>query len=112
MEFMLLFLQRKGQPEGDPAAFAAMGKFAGELAGRGMLRRGAPLAVEATGARIRMRDGKALVSDGPFAETKEVVAGFALMRVASRAAALELAARVPHARWGTVEVRQVAGAGK
>jgi len=107
VEFMLLFLQRKGQPEGDPAAFAAMGKFAGELAGRGMLRRGAPLAVEATGARIRMRDGKALVSDGPFAETKEVLGGFWVIEAESRAEAIEIACRCPHAQRGIVEVHQL-----
>jgi hypothetical protein len=87
--------------------FAEMKKFAGELASQGKLRRGAPLLAESAGARIRVRAGKAFVSDGPFAESKEVVGGFWIVAVASRAEAIEIAQRCPHARYGIVEVLPV-----
>jgi hypothetical protein len=47
------------------------------------------------------------VIDGPFAEAKEVVGGYNLVRAASRAEAIELAVRCPHARWGSIEVREI-----
>ena len=104
MEFMLLFMARRGAPKPEPAGFAAMGKFAAELASQGKLRRGAPLGDESAGTRVRVRAGRTLVSDGPFAESKEVVAGFWIIDAASRAEAIEIARRTPHARGGTVEV--------
>jgi len=101
---MLLFLQRRGEPDGGPACFAAMNELARELAGRRMLRRGAPLAAESSAARVRVRNGKAFVSDGPYAETKEVLAGFWVIEVASREEAIDIARRAPHAQFGIVEV--------
>ena len=86
---------------------AEMWAFTLDLKERGVHVVGGRLPRETPPAFVEQRGSQTLVVDGPFAETKEVVAGFALMRVPSRAAALELAARVPHARWGTVEVRQV-----
>jgi hypothetical protein len=67
----------------------------------------AQLALDPPAARIEARGGKPLVVDGPFAETKEVVGGYYIVRAASRAEAIELAARCPHAKWGAVEVREV-----
>ena len=107
MEFLLLFTeQRRGEPA-EPGGFAEMKKFAGELADQGKLRRGAPLGPDSAGARVRVRDGKAFVSDGPFAESKEVVGGFWIVDVAGREEAIEIARRTPHARYGTVEVHPV-----
>ena len=93
MEFVLLFTERKGAPAPEPAGMAEMGKFAGELASRGILKRGAPLASESAAACVRVRDGKTLVSDGPFAESKEVVGGFWIIDVGDRDAAIEIARR-------------------
>jgi hypothetical protein len=107
MECMLLFTERKGAPKTGPAGFAAMKSFAAELAGEGKLRRGARLIADSAGARVRVRDGTALVSDGPFTESKEVVGGFWIVEVASRAEAIEIARRCPHARHGIVEVHLV-----
>jgi hypothetical protein len=81
-----------------------MKQFAGALASQGTLRRGAPLAAESSGARVRVRDGKALVTDGPFAETKEAVGGFWIVEAASREEAIEIAGRCPHAQYGIVAV--------
>ncbi len=107
MEFMLLFKAREDAPAPERAGMAEMGKFAGELAGQRKLRRGAPLGP--TGAWVRVRDGKALVTDGPFAESKEVVGGFWVIEAADRAEAIEIARRCPHARGGTVEVHRLLG---
>jgi hypothetical protein len=54
-----------------------------------------------------VRDGKRLVTDGPFAETREQLGGYFLVEAKDREAALEIAARIPMARKGTVEVRPV-----
>jgi hypothetical protein len=61
----------------------------------------------ASATTVRVRDGDAEIVDGPFAVTKEVLAGFYLVECADLDEALALAARIPPARWGTVEVRPV-----
>jgi hypothetical protein len=106
MEFMLLFTGR-ADDSFHPDGFVEMNRFAGELARQGKLRRGAPLAPDAVGARVRVRDGKAIVSDGPFAESKEVIGGFWIVEAANRDEAIEIARRTPHAGYGTVEVHFV-----
>lgn len=107
MEFMLLFLEREGARRGGPDGLAAMKGFAGDLASQGKLRRGAPLTAEPTRARVRVRNGRALVTDGPFAESEEVVGGFWIVEVGSRAEAIDIARRCPHAQYGLVEVHRV-----
>jgi len=64
-----------------------------------------PLLPEATGIVVRVRDGKATVTDGPFAETKEQLAGYFLIEAQDRNDAVRIATLVPGARVGTVEVR-------
>ena len=106
MEFMLLFVARKdAPPSGGPEVLAEMKKYSGELASQGKLRIGAPLRAESEGARIRVRGGKPLATDGPFAESKELLGGFWVVDVASRDEAIAIARRCPHARHGIVEVR-------
>jgi hypothetical protein len=61
----------------------------------------------ASATTVRVRDGDAEIVDGPFAVTKEVLAGFYLVECANLDEALALAAQIPPARWGTVEVRPV-----
>ncbi len=61
----------------------------------------------ASATTVRVRDGDAEIVDGPFAVTKEVLAGFYLVECADLDEALALAARIPPARWGTIEVRPV-----
>jgi hypothetical protein len=107
VEYLLVFLSRRGAPSGEPGGMAEMKKFASGLASQGKLRRGAPLIAESAGARVRVRAGKAFVSDGPFAESKEVIGGFWIIEVASREEAIEIARRCPHARHGIVEVHLV-----
>jgi hypothetical protein len=79
---------------------------------RGLMERGVFLAAEALVApdaarTVRVRSGRAMITDGPFAETKETVAGFILIDVADADAAMEVARGIPMARLGGVEVRPV-----
>jgi hypothetical protein len=83
-------------------AYNAFGEEAGDhiLAGEGLY----PTAAAKT---VRVQDGERLVTDGPFAETKEQLGGFYLLECASLDDALDLAANIPAASYGCVEVRQV-----
>ena len=107
MEFLLLFNERTGTPAPEKEGFAAMKKYSGELRSRGMLRRGGPLAPAAAGATVRVRDGKASITDGPFPETKELIAGFWIVDVPGRAEVLEVARQCPHVQRGPIEVHVV-----
>ncbi len=66
---------------------------------------GAPLHPTSTAATVRLRDGKRLVTDGPFAETREQLGGYYLVDARDLDEAIGIAARIPGARRGTVEVR-------
>jgi len=66
-----------------------------------------PLQSATRAATLRVRDGKVLITDGPFAETKEQIGGFFLFEAASLQEALDIAAKWPSARLGTIEVRPV-----
>ena len=88
-------------------AVEKMTKFTEELAKSGALISLDGLTPPSQGAQVRFQGGKPTVTDGPFAETKEVVGGFWMIRAASRQAALDWAARVPAADGDIIEVRQV-----
>ncbi len=68
---------------------------------------GAPLHPTSTAATIRLRDGKRLVTDGPFAETREQLGGYFLIDAQDLDEAMGIAARIPGARKGTIEIRPV-----
>jgi hypothetical protein len=78
-----------------------------ELAANGELIVSEALADASLTRRVSVRDGQTLTSDGPFAEAKELLAGFFLLEVESEQRAVEIAARVPEAGLGLVEVRPV-----
>ena len=107
MEYVLLFLHREGVTAGDPAGMAEMGRYVEELVRQRKLRRGAPLADGSEGARVRVHDGTPFVTDGPFAETKELLGGFWIVDVADRDEAIGIAVRCPHARDGAIDVHRL-----
>ena len=108
MQFMLILSAERDQPGPTrEEMFAEMAVYANGLAAEGRIQGGAPLHDEEEGARIRVRDGKTSVVDGPFTETKEIVGGFFLIEAKSREEAIELASGCPAARSGFVEVREV-----
>jgi hypothetical protein len=78
-----------------------------QLTAKGQYLGGHPLHPPATAANVRIRNGKRLVTDGPFAETREQLGGYMLIDAKDLDEAIGIAARVPGARMGTVEVRTV-----
>ena len=92
-------------PEESTAMECATDAWVGEMDGRGVRREGRPLAPVREAAVVRIRDGEMLVSDGPFAETKEQIAGYDVVECSSLTEAIEVAAKHPVARFGAVEVR-------
>jgi hypothetical protein len=112
MRYMLLCYddEQAWQRAGQSAQRAAMDEAARlchEINAKGQYRIAAPLEPPATASTVRVRDGKRLVTDGPFAETREVLGGFYLIDVNSLDEAIEIAARHPGAPVGAVEIRQV-----
>lgn len=78
-----------------------------DLRASGHFITGAPLLSTETATTVRVRNGKTLITDGPFAETKEQLAGFYMLEVRDMNEALRLAEKIPPARYGSVEVRPV-----
>jgi len=87
--------------------YAEQMQVAQELTANGQYQGGAPLHPVTTATSVRVRDGKRLLTDGPFAETREQLGGYMLIDVPDLDAAIAVAARSPVARVGTVEVRPV-----
>src|SRR5581483_12150731 len=110
MKFILLIYHDERQWERLSDAdhqkiYGEYGNLREELQGKGQLVTGSQLQPTRTAASIRLRDDKELVTDGPFAETHEQLAGFFLIEAANRSEAIAVAKRIPSARTGTVEVR-------
>lgn len=86
---------------------AEYGAFGPELAASGTLQTGDALQSTATAVSVRVRDGKMLRTDGPFAETKEQLGGFYILDCNDLDEALVWAAKIPNAKTGTIEVRPI-----
>ncbi|MDZ7951968.1 MAG: YciI family protein [Nostoc sp. DedQUE12b] len=82
-------------------------QLAQQLNSKGQYLATAPLHPVATATSVRVRDGKPLVTDGPFAETREQLGGFFLINAQDLDEAIAIAARIPGAHVGTVEIRPV-----
>jgi hypothetical protein len=109
MRFMVIVKASKESEAGvlpDEKILTEMGKFNEELAKAGVMLAGEGLQASSKGSRIKFSGSKRTVRDGPFAETKELVAGFWLWQVKSKAEAIEWAKRIPFQE-GEVEIRQV-----
>ena len=110
MRFMMLVKASKDSEAGalpSKELLAAMGQFNEEMARAGVLLAGEGLQASSKGARITFSGSKRTVTDGPFAETKELLGGFWMIQVKSRAEAMAWASRVPFTDGEVVEVRQV-----
>jgi hypothetical protein len=94
-------------PEEYGAMFQGHASFSNEALQRGLLTEGAPLQPTSTATTVRIRDGRTLITDGPFAETKEQLAGFYILNCRDLDEALAMAARIPDAAYGSVEIRPV-----
>jgi hypothetical protein len=94
-------------PEEMAAEMAAHQAFSEATEAEGILRGGEALQPTATATTVRLRDGEVMLTDGPFAETREQLGGFYFIDVPDLDEALKWAARIPGAKTGTVEVRPV-----
>jgi hypothetical protein len=113
MRFMVIVKADKSSEAGvlpDEKLLAEMGKYNEELAKAGVLLAGEGLHPSSKGARVRFSGSKRTVIDGPFAETKELIAGFWIFKVKSKAEAIEWVKRSPNPFPGTeseIEIRQI-----
>jgi hypothetical protein len=109
MRFLVMVKANKDSEAGvlpDQEILTEMGKFNDELVKAGVMLAGEGLQASSKGARISYAGTKRTVRDGPFAETKELVAGFWIWQAKSKAEALEWAKRIPFQE-GEVEIRQI-----
>ena len=110
MRFMILVKADKDTEAGvlpSTELLTAMGKFNEELVKAGVMLAGEGLQASSKGARVRFSGSKRTVVDGPFAETKELVAGFWLWQVRSKEEAIEWVKRAPMPEGSVIEIRQV-----
>jgi len=112
MRFMIIVKATKESESGvmpSEKLLAEMGKFNEELAKAGILLAGEGLQASSKGARVKFSGSTRTVSDGPFAETKELIAGFWLWKVNSKEEAIEWVKRCPNPMPGEseIEIRQV-----
>jgi hypothetical protein len=92
-----------------PAGLPAYADWLREMEGRGVLLHGHRLSDVSDATSVRIRDRELLVSDGPFAETKEQVGGYDVIDCSDLDEAIEIASKHPTAWYGTIEVRPIAG---
>jgi hypothetical protein len=108
MRYVLLICQDENVIQGtDPARVAAYEAFADEMSARSVIRDGQRLKPTSSATTVQVRDGDLVIADGPFAETKEQIAGFYLVDCQDLDEAIEVASKIPSAQWGTIEVRPI-----
>jgi hypothetical protein len=109
MRFMMLVKATEDSEAGvlpDEKILAEMGKYNEEMVRAGVMLAGEGLQASSKGARVNFSGGKPTVTDGPFTEAKELIAGFWLIQVKSKEEAIEWAKRVPFEE-GEIEIRQI-----
>ena len=110
MRFMILVKANKDSEAGvlpDEKDLTEMGKFNVQLEQAGVLLAGEGLQASSKGARVKFSGGKKTVRDGPFTESKELIAGFWLWQVKSKDEAIEWVKRAPFGEGAEIEIRQV-----
>jgi hypothetical protein len=109
MKYMLLvYLDERALTEGEREhCYVESAEFAQQLNSSGQYLDASPLHPVATATSVRVRDGKRLVTDGPFAETREQLGGYYLIDARDLDEAIRIAEKIPPARFGTVEIRPV-----
>jgi hypothetical protein len=112
MRYALLICTDESQqtalsPEEQETQMAGYAAFGEEMGARGVLQGGERLRPTGDATTVRVREGEVVTTDGPFAETKEQMAGFYLVDCKDLDEAIEVAARIPGARQGSIEVRPI-----
>ena len=109
MTYMLLiYLEENLLSESErDRCYADSAAFARELDAQGQYLSAAPLHPTSTATSVRVRDGKRVITDGPFAETREQLGGYFIIQAENLDQAIDIAGRIPAGRWGTIEIRPV-----
>ncbi len=111
MQYLLLIYGEEStdQPSDELMAseLAAYDDFTRHIAERGAFKAGEALHPSSSATTVRVRDGRTVATDGPFAETKEVLGGFYLVDAADLDEAIDYAARIPGAKRGSIEIRPI-----
>jgi hypothetical protein len=109
MKYMLLiYLDEQALSQAQrEQCYKESAEYAHELNAKGKYLATAPLHPTSTATSVRVRDGRRLVTDGPFAETREQLGGFFLINAKDLDEAISIASQIPAGRWGTVEIRPV-----
>jgi hypothetical protein len=109
MQYMLLiYSDERALTESErQQCYGESTRLAQALQADGQYRAAAPLQPTSTATSVRVRGGKRLVTDGPFAETREQLGGYFLVEAKDLEEAIEIAARIPMVQQGTVEIRPV-----
>jgi len=109
MKYMLLiYLDENGLSEAERVqCYAESAAYARHLHENGQYLQASPLHPISMATSLRIRDGKKIITDGPFAETREQLGGFFLIEADNLDKAIEIAGEIPAGRWGTVEIRPV-----
>ena len=109
MKYMLLvYLDEQAMTEAEREhCYVESAQFAQNLNSSGQYLDASPLHPVATATSVRIRDDKPLVTDGPFAETREQLGGYYLIQAGNLDEAIGIAERIPPARFGTIEIRPV-----
>lgn len=109
MKYMLLIYGAENalDEESREKCYGESTDLAHDLKEKGQYLGASPLHLTSKATSVRMREGKRMVTDGPFAETHEQLGGYYLVDAANLDEAIDIAGRVPGARWGTVEIRPI-----
>src|ERR1041384_3311907 len=109
MKFMLLIYGAENAwSEGERnACYAESAQLARDLSVSAHYRAASPLKSVATATSVKVREGKPIITDGPFAETREQLGGYFLIEAKDHDEALNIAQRIPGAKLGTVEIRPI-----
>ncbi len=108
MQYLLLIYgPESDQQDFSPETMKAYDDFWKHVSKRGVIRAGEALHPSAAATTVRVRDGQTVTTDGPFAETKEVLGGYYVLEVADLDEALGYAALIPGATTGSIEVRPI-----
>ncbi|MHA6629372.1 YciI family protein [Pseudonocardia sichuanensis] len=108
MQYMLMICGVDGEETGEtPVPGYGIDEWVAEMDGRGVRRHGDRLRPVSDATTVRVRNNEVLISDGPFAETKEQMYGYDLLECADLDEAIEVASKHPMARFGMVELRPV-----
>jgi hypothetical protein len=109
MKYMLLvYMDEKAMTEAErQSCYAESAQLAQDLDAKGQFVAASPLRLVETATSVRVREGKPVVTDGPFAETREQLGGFYIIDAPDLDDAIAIAARIPPARKGTIEIRPI-----